>query len=99
MNRLQARGIPSGVVQTAADRYDRDAQLRARGYYVDLAHSEIGVWPIEGFPAKLSRSPADVGGLTGRAAPKLGEDNDFIYQEVFGLTAAEIAVLREENVI
>jgi len=99
MNRLQTRGIPSGVVQTAADRYDRDAQLRARGYYVDLAHSEIGVWPIEGFPAKLSRSPADVGGLTGRAAPKLGEDNDFIYQEVFGLTAAEIAVLREENVI
>jgi crotonobetainyl-CoA:carnitine CoA-transferase CaiB-like acyl-CoA transferase len=99
MNRLQARGIPAGVVQKASDRFDHDAQLKARGYYVDLPHSEIGTWPIEGFPAKLTGSPADVGGLTGRASPKLGEDNDFIYQQVFGLSAAEMAALREENVI
>ena len=81
MNRLQARGIAAGVVQKAPDRFDRDPQLKARGYYVDLPHSEIGTWPMEGFPAKLSRSPADVGGPTGRAAPKLGEDNDFVYRE------------------
>jgi crotonobetainyl-CoA:carnitine CoA-transferase CaiB-like acyl-CoA transferase len=87
MNRLQARGIPAGVVQKAPDRFDRDPQLKARGYYVDLPHSEIGTWPIEGFPASLSRSPADVGGLTGRAAPKLGEDNDYVYREIFGLSA------------
>jgi crotonobetainyl-CoA:carnitine CoA-transferase CaiB-like acyl-CoA transferase len=99
MNRLQARGIPAGVVQKAPDRFDSDAQLKARGYYVDLPHSEIGTWPIEGFPAKLTGSPAVVGGLTGRASPKLGEDNDFIYQQVFGLSAAEMAALREENVI
>ncbi|MEA2648143.1 MAG: hypothetical protein QOG61_578 [Candidatus Binataceae bacterium] len=99
MSRLQARGIPAGVVQKAPDRFDNDAQLKARGYYVDLPHSEIGTWPIEGFPAKLTGSPAVVGGLTGRASPKLGEDNDFIYQQVFGLSAAEMAALREENVI
>jgi len=99
MNRLQARGIPAGVVQKASDRFDHDAQLKARGYYVDLPHTEIGTWPIEGFPAKLSGSPADVGGLTGRGSPKLGEDNDFIYQQVFGLSAAEMAALHEENVI
>jgi crotonobetainyl-CoA:carnitine CoA-transferase CaiB-like acyl-CoA transferase len=86
-------------VQKAPDRFDSDAQLKARGYYVDLPHSEIGTWPIEGFPAKLTGSPADVGGLSGRASPKLGEDNDFIYQQVFGLSAAEMAALREENVI
>jgi crotonobetainyl-CoA:carnitine CoA-transferase CaiB-like acyl-CoA transferase len=99
MSRLQSRGIPSGVVQKAPDRFDRDAQLKARNYYVDLSHSEIGTWPIEGFPAKLQGSPADVGGLTGRAAPKIGEDNDFIYQKVFGLTSTEMTTLREENVI
>src|SRR5713226_8200363 len=96
MNRLQARGIPAGVVQKASDRFDIDPQLKARGYYVDLPSSEFGTWPVEGFPARLSRSPADVGGLTGRAAPRLGEDNDFIYQKILGLTPGEIAALREE---
>lgn len=99
MDRLQAQGIPAGVVQKAADRFDRDPQLKAREYYVDLLQSAIGTWPTEGFPAKLSASPADVGGLTGRASPKLGEDNDYIYREVFGLTANELVALREEEVI
>jgi crotonobetainyl-CoA:carnitine CoA-transferase CaiB-like acyl-CoA transferase len=99
MNRLQARGIPAGVVQKASDRFDRDPQLKARGYYVDLPHSDIGTWPVEGFPAKMSRSPADVGGPTGRAAPKLGEDNNFVYGRVVGLSDAEIAELKEEGVI
>ncbi len=99
MNRLQARAIPAGVVQRAADRFDRDPQLKARGYFVDLPHSEIGTWPVEGFPAKLSASPAYVGGLTGRAAPKLGEDNEYVYHEIFGLSAKELAALQEEDVI
>jgi crotonobetainyl-CoA:carnitine CoA-transferase CaiB-like acyl-CoA transferase len=99
MQRLQARGIPAGVVQKASDRFDHDPQLKARGYYVDLPHSEIGTWPIEGFPAKLSRSPANVGGPTGRAAPKLGEDNDFVYRNMVGLSSTEIAALKEEGVI
>ena len=73
--------MPRASCRKRSDRFDLDPQLKARGYYVDLPHSEIGTWPIEGFPAKLSRSPADVGGPTGRAAPKLGEDNDFIYRE------------------
>lgn len=99
MQRLQARAIPAGVVQKAADRFDRDPQLKARGYFVELPHSEIGRWPVEGFPAKLSVSPASVGGLTSRAAPKLGEDNDFVYRNIFGLSAGELTKLREEDVI
>ncbi len=99
MNRLQARGIAAGVVQKAPDRFDNDPQLKARGYYVDLPHSEIGTWPIEGFPAKLSGSPANVGGETGRAAPKLGEDNEFVFGKLAGLSAAEMAALSDEGVI
>lgn len=99
MDRLQSRGIPAGVVQKSSDRFDRDPQLKERGYFVDLPHSTIGTWPVEGFPAKLSASPADVGGRTGRAAPKLGEDNDFVYRDIFGLTSDELAQLREEDVI
>jgi crotonobetainyl-CoA:carnitine CoA-transferase CaiB-like acyl-CoA transferase len=99
MTRLQTRGIPAGVIQKAPDRFDLDPQLKARGYYVDLPHSEIGTWPVEGFPARLSHSPADVGGLTQRASPKLGEDNDFVYREILGLTGDELAALKNEDVI
>jgi crotonobetainyl-CoA:carnitine CoA-transferase CaiB-like acyl-CoA transferase len=99
MRRLQARGIPAGVVQKAPDRVDHDPQLKARGYFVDLPQNEIGTWPVEGFPAKLSRSPADVGGLTGRASPKVGEDNDYVYRELFGLTTEELLTLQQEDVI
>ena len=87
------------MVQKANDRFDQDPQLKARGYYVDLPHSDIGTWPIEGFPAKLSRSPANIGGETGRAAPKLGEDNEFVFGKLVGLSPAEMASLSEEEVI
>jgi crotonobetainyl-CoA:carnitine CoA-transferase CaiB-like acyl-CoA transferase len=99
MERLQARGIAAGVVQKASDRFDRDQQLQARGYFTDLPHSAIGTWPVEGFPARLSASPAEAGGRTHRAAPKLGEDNDFVYRQILGLSSAELAQLREEDVI
>jgi crotonobetainyl-CoA:carnitine CoA-transferase CaiB-like acyl-CoA transferase len=99
MHRLQQQGVPAGVVQTAADRCTRDPQLQARGYFVPLPQSEIGTWPIEGFPAKCQRMPIDVGGLPGRAAPLMGEDNEYVYRDILGLTPEEIATLREEWVI
>jgi crotonobetainyl-CoA:carnitine CoA-transferase CaiB-like acyl-CoA transferase len=99
MNRLQKRGVPSGVVQTSADRYTRDPQLRARGSLVPLAHSEIGTWPVEGFPARFHNMPVEVGGLPGRAAPCVGEDNDYVYRDILGLTPEEITSLREDLII
>jgi crotonobetainyl-CoA:carnitine CoA-transferase CaiB-like acyl-CoA transferase len=99
MQRLQARGVSACAVQNAADRCDRDEQLKARGYFVPLPHSEIGTWPIENFPAKFASMKVDVGGRPGRGAPAIGEDNDYVYGELLGLTAAEIATLKEEMVI
>lgn len=99
MHRLQQQGIPAGVVQTADDRYTRDPQLKQRGAFVPLPHSEIGIWPIEGFPAKFQAMPVEVGGLPGRAAPCMGEDNDAVYRDVLGLTPETIAQLREDWII
>jgi crotonobetainyl-CoA:carnitine CoA-transferase CaiB-like acyl-CoA transferase len=99
MNRLQKRGISACAVQTAADRCERDDQLKARGYFVPLPHSEIGTWPIENFPAKFESMRVEVGGLPGRGAPTMGEDNDYVYRELLGLKPEEIATLKEEWVI
>ncbi|HZP46610.1 MAG TPA: CoA transferase [Candidatus Binataceae bacterium] len=99
MNRLQRRGIPAAAVQNAADRCERDAQLKARGYFVPLPHSEIGTWAVENFPARFGAMPVEVGGLPGRGAPMIGEDNDYVYRELLGLSPEEIATLQEEMVI
>jgi crotonobetainyl-CoA:carnitine CoA-transferase CaiB-like acyl-CoA transferase len=99
MHRLQNRGVPAAAVQKADDRCERDPQLKARGYFVPLPHSEIGTWPIEGFPARFEKIPIDVGGLPHRGAPMMGEDNDRVYGELLGLTSEEIATLREDLVI
>lgn len=99
MDRLQSRKIPAGAVQKSSDRTERDPQLKHRGYFVPLPHSEIGSWPIEGFPAKFSNLSADVGGLPGRAAPMMGEDNDYVYREILGLSSEEIAELKEVLII
>jgi len=99
MERLQGRGVPAAAIQTAADRVERDPQLKARGYFVPLPHSEIGTWPIEGFPAKFASMRVDVGGLPQRAAPLMGEDNEYVYGELLGLAPEEIATLKEELVI
>lgn len=99
MDRLQKRSIPAGVVQTAKDRCTLDRQLQERGYFVSLPHSEIGTWPIENFPAKFHNMPVNVGGLPGRGAPCIGEDNDHVYREVLGLSPEEIASLREDWII
>jgi crotonobetainyl-CoA:carnitine CoA-transferase CaiB-like acyl-CoA transferase len=99
MQRLQRRQIPAGPVQNAADRYERDPQLKQRGYFVPLPQSEIGTWPIEDFPAKFQNTPISVGGPPGRAAPLIGEDNDYVYRDLLGLTPEEIAALKEDWII
>ncbi len=99
MDRLQKRGVAAATVQNAADRCERDEQLKARGYFVPLPHSEIGTWPIENFPAKFESMRVEVGGLPGRGAPMIGENNDYVYGEILGLKPEEIATLQEEWVI
>jgi crotonobetainyl-CoA:carnitine CoA-transferase CaiB-like acyl-CoA transferase len=99
MERLQRRGIPAGAVQNAADRCERDPQIKSRNYFTALPQTEIGTWPIEEFPAKTENTLLSVGGPQGRAAPLIGEDNDYVYREVLGLTPEEIAALKEDWII
>jgi crotonobetainyl-CoA:carnitine CoA-transferase CaiB-like acyl-CoA transferase len=99
MAALQQRGIPAGAVQNAPDRCERDPQLQHRGYFIPLPQSEIGTWPVENFPAKFQSTPISVGGPPERAAPLIGEDNDYVYREILGLTPEEIAAFKEDWII
>jgi crotonobetainyl-CoA:carnitine CoA-transferase CaiB-like acyl-CoA transferase len=95
MQKCQAAGIIAAVVQSAEDRVEYDPQLHHRDMFPIINHPELGDVPYEGYPVKMSRTPAFVHGR----APTLAEHNQYVYGELLGLDAAEIAGLRERGVI
>ncbi len=46
-----------------------------------------------------SKSPAHIGGRIDRGAPCYGEDNEYVYGELLGMSAQEIKGLAEEGAI
>jgi crotonobetainyl-CoA:carnitine CoA-transferase CaiB-like acyl-CoA transferase len=99
MARLQAVGVPAGVCQTAEDRCDHDPQLAALEWLTEVTGTMIGRWPVAEVPLKMSASPPYAGGPIDRGAPCYGEDNDYVFGELLGMSAREIAGLAEEGVI
>ncbi len=96
---LQRAGVPAGVCPTAGDRCDPDPQLKALEWLTEVTGTKIGTWPIAEVPVKFSESPAYVGGRIDRGAPCYGEDNDYVYGELLGMSSGEIAALAADGVI
>ena len=84
MERLQHAGVPAGVVQTPED-LRSDPQLAHRGHYWMLDHPTMGHRAYDGPSFRLSETPAE---LT-KAAPLLGEDNEYVYKEIVGMSDEE----------
>jgi crotonobetainyl-CoA:carnitine CoA-transferase CaiB-like acyl-CoA transferase len=99
MVRLQKRGIPAGVCQTAADRYDSDPQLIALDWLTEVNGTKIGRWPVYDLPMKLSKTPAYAGGPIDRGAPCYGEDNEYILNTLLGISKSDIKKLIDDNII
>ena len=94
MTLLQEQGVAAGVVQDAGD-LANDPQLKARGFFIELDHPELGKTVSEATPIKLSDTPARYI----RAAPVQGQDNDYVYKQLLGMSEGEIAELRQQGII
>ena len=94
MQRLQASGVPAGVVQNSQDLIETDAQLAHRGHWVRLSHQEMGATLYNAPPFRLSRTPA----VLSRPAPLLGEHTEEVCTRLLGLTAEEFGGLKAEGV-
>jgi len=66
----------------------------ARGMVVDTEHPTLGHLRTLGSPIKMSATPP----VVSRRAPLLGEHTDEVLAEA-GLTAAEIAALRQSGAV
>lgn len=99
MHRLQAAGVAAGVCQTAEDRCDKDPQLAQLAWLTEVTGTKIGTWPVAEVPVKLSETPPYIGGITNRGAPCYGEDNEYVYGELLGMSQGQIGKLVDEGII
>jgi crotonobetainyl-CoA:carnitine CoA-transferase CaiB-like acyl-CoA transferase len=89
------RGIQAISISSPADVCE-DRQLKARNFWVDLDHPELGItltYPKHFFVCSETEN------YVRRRAPLIGEDNDEIYKKTLGLSSSEINLLKEANVI
>lgn len=91
---LQDAGIAAAAVGTPEDQMEVDPQLRARGFYQERDHPELGRYRPPRQPCVLSRTPCQVS-----RAPLYGEHNEYAFKEILGLSDDEIADLVIEGVI
>ena len=94
MTRLQEQEVAAGVVQDASD-LANDPQLKQRGFFVELDHPELGKTISDATPIRLSGTPAKYH----RAAPTPGQDNDYVYKQLLGMSESEVAALGERGII
>ncbi|MDT4892930.1 MAG: hypothetical protein QOE97_1965 [Pseudonocardiales bacterium] len=92
--RLQSVGVPAGEVMTELRVLD-DPHLRARGWFQERTHPAVGThrypgphWRADGFDLAF-----------GRPLPGFGEDNEYVYLDLLGYTAAEYAALVERRLV
>jgi crotonobetainyl-CoA:carnitine CoA-transferase CaiB-like acyl-CoA transferase len=95
MRKCQAASIIAAVVQSAEDRVEYDPQLHHREMHPIINHPELGDVPYEGYPVKMSRTPAFVHGR----APTLAEHNNYVYGDLLDMSEADIESLRKREII
>ncbi|MDQ7800639.1 MAG: CaiB/BaiF CoA-transferase family protein [Armatimonadota bacterium] len=91
---LDRHGVPCGPVYNAAEVL-ADPHYRARGALVEVDNPGVGRVTMQGPVPRLAETPLPVPG----PAPELGEHTDHVLQELLGLSAEDVARLREAGVV
>jgi len=94
MRRMQAAGVPAGVVHDQRGLYE-DPQLNFRGHYGKIRHAEMGEYHTEMLAPRLAETPARIR----RPAPLIGEHSEEVYKQVLGYSDAEYDMLLAGGVV
>ena len=93
MTRLQAAGVPAGMVNDFRQLWE-EPHLAYRQNYRTLPHSEMGTQTVISFPFLLSETPC----TTPRGAPCLGEHNEYVLCQMLGYSDEEFTQLYSHGV-
>jgi crotonobetainyl-CoA:carnitine CoA-transferase CaiB-like acyl-CoA transferase len=91
---LQKRGVSAGVVQNAED-LANDPHLIARNFFVRLNHPVLGETVSDASPIRFQESSMQ----DWKAAPLLGQDNEYVLGELLGLTERELSSLVTKGIV
>jgi crotonobetainyl-CoA:carnitine CoA-transferase CaiB-like acyl-CoA transferase len=91
---MEAAKLPGGKVNEIPEIL-ADPHIAARGLIKEMQRSDGTDVKVLGFPAKLSKTPADYR----RAPPRSGEDTSNVLQHVLGLAADEIERLKAAGIV
>ena len=94
MNLLQPLGVPAGAVQNGEGLY-YDLQLRARNYTFEQDIPRLGKITFSGKPFRLSEGQRE----QNQPAPYIGENNDYVYQQLLGMNQDQINDLTQKKII
>jgi benzylsuccinate CoA-transferase BbsF subunit len=92
---LRAVAVPAAAVLTPAERIDEEPTTAAWGLWPTVEHPEMGCVRVDGLPVHLGATDWRIE----RAAPLLGQHNEYVYGELLGMHRDEIAALRAEGVL
>ena len=91
---LQKADVAAAPFMIAKAQYD-DPHFRERGIFVKVDHPKSGTETFYGIPWKLGETP---GGIR-RSGPMLGQDNEYVFKGLLGLSGDEFNRLVEEKII
>jgi crotonobetainyl-CoA:carnitine CoA-transferase CaiB-like acyl-CoA transferase len=94
MDLLQQHGVPA-MPSFNGEELFTNPHLLERGPITKTQHSVIGTRPIIAPPWIMSETPPAIH----RTAPLLGEDNEYVFCELLGLTKDEVDRLAEAEVV
>ena len=92
MERLQQERVPAGVLNSDKDVLE-DPQIKARGFFEEFDHPDVGTNKYPGIIWKMAKTPNSV-----RFPPAtLGQHNDYVYKELFNISDEEYDRLVREG--
>ncbi len=95
MEMMQAAGVAAGAAEICEGEMDNNPQLKHRNFYWEFEYPEIGKYRTPGAAHFiLSKSTYEP-----QRAPLIGENNDYVFKEIVGLSDEEFTELINEGVI
>jgi CoA:oxalate CoA-transferase len=93
-HQLQDNAIAAAPVNTAEDLV-KSPQTEARGFFAEIDHPQAGKLKYPTAPYKFSRTPWKAE----RAAPLIGEHNEFVYCDRLGYDKRDLVAMKEAGII